>query len=431
MPISRMGVGLIVTLFNFLEANIMKRYLISVATGLLVIAVVGAAFGQAEERAKQRENMRQRFQDMSEAEREKFRAEMQERRERWESMSEEEKEKFRAEMSERFGAGRSGIGREEQLKAIEAIEEQVAKLKTIIEAISPEDRSRLRELPEEERTKLREKMTKAFRERQTAIGVIEEQLVKLRGPGRPQAGREPSIDELRAIHDLAVKEKATETAGRLERLISRYQRESIGDRTREPLPRPERLERPSRERPAEPGRDIEGESSGKRAPEFELNSFDGKTVRLSDYRGKIVVLEWFNFECPLSRYHYETKNTMVELAKKYKDNNVVWFAVNSTSHTTPEANKDFAQKHKLPYVILDDRSGKIGRAYGAETTPHMYIIDPRGSIVYEGAIDDSPLGQKKEGVVNYVDNALAELIAGKAVSTAKTKPYGCTVKYAQ
>jgi peroxiredoxin len=217
----------------------------------------------------------------------------------------------------------------------------------------------------------------------------------------------------------------------LERLIARYQREPRSGRT----PRPERFERPSRERPergrpARP-RDIQDERSGKRAPAFELNSFDGKTVSLSDYRGKIVVLEWFNFECPLSRYHYETKNTMVELAKKYKGKNVVWLAVNSTSHTTPEPNKTFAERHKLPYLILDDRSGKVGRAYGAQTTPHMYVIDPRGRIVYEGAIDDSPLGKKKEGVVNYVDNALAELTARKAVSTPKTKPYGCTIKYAQ
>lgn len=242
-----------------------------------------------------------------------------------------------------------------------------------------------------------------------------------------------------AIHELAVKEKATQTARRLERLIARYQRAPRGDRPQGQPPRPERLEKPprerpvreqpSRERPARQKRDVQDESSGRRAPAFELNSFDGKTVNLPDYRGKIVVLEWFNFECPLSRYHYETKNTMVELAKKYKGKNVVWLAVNSTNHTTPEANKAFAKQHRLPYLILDDRPGKVGRAYGAETTPHMYIINTRGRIVYEGAIDDSPMGRKKEGVINYVDNALAELTAGKAVSTPKTKPYGCSVKY--
>jgi len=414
----------------------MKRYLILIVAVMVVLVVTLGAFAQDSERtgqAAQWQNMRQKFQNMSEEEREKFRAEIRQRRERFENMSEEEREKFRAEMQQRFG-GR--FGRQEQLKAVEAIEEQVAKLKAAIQITGAVDRSKWRELSEEERTKLREKMAKAGRERQTAIRAIEEQLAKLRGPRRPQEEPQPSIGELRAIHNLAVKEKATQTARRLERLIARYQRESRGDRTREPQPRPERLERPSRERPdrerpARQRRDVQDESSGRRAPSFELSSFDGKTVSLSDYRGKFVVLEWFNFECPLSLYHYETKNTMVELAKKYKGKNVVWLSVNSTSHTTPGPNKTFAKRHGLPYLILDDRSGKVGRAYGAQTTPHMYIINPRGRIVYEGAIDDSPLGKKKEGVVNYVDNALAELTTGKAVSTAKTKPYGCTVKYAK
>ena len=417
----------------------MKRYLISTVAVMVVLVVALGAFAQDEESAGQGaqwQNMRQRFQNMSEEEKEKFRAEMRQRRERFQNMSEEEKEKFRAEMQQRFGGARPSLSREAQLEKVKAIEELVAKLKAVVKGTAPGARGSFRDLSQEERTKLRDKMTKAALERQLLIKSIEQQLAELRGPGRPQAGRQPSIGELRAIHDLAVKEKATQTAGRLERLIARYQKESRGGRAREPQPRPERLERPSRERPdrerpARPRRDVQDESSGKRAPSFELSSFDGKTVSLSDYRGKIVVLEWMNFECPFSRYHYETKNTMVELANKYKDKNVVWLTVNSTSHTTPEPNKTFAKRHGLPYLILDDRSGKVGWAYGAETTPHMYIINPRGNIVYEGAIDDSPLGQKKEGVVNYVDNALAELITGKAVSTPKTKPYGCTVKYAR
>ena len=427
----------------------MKRYLISMVAVLVVLAVAWGAFAQDEEtpaqgvqreRRAQAEIARQRFQNMSEEEREKYRAEMRAMREKFENMSEEEREKFRAEMRERFGAGRPVTGRQEQLKAVEAIEELVAKLKAAIEAIpGREDRSRFRDLSEEERTNLRGKMAKAGRERQTAIRAIEQLLAKLRGPARPQP--QVSFGELRTIHDLAVKEKATQTTRRLERLIARYQRES-GDREREPGQRPERLERPprerpdrerpARERPARQRRDVQDESSGRRAPAFELNSFDGKTVSLSDYRGKIVVLEWFNFECPLSLYHYKTKNTMVELANKYKDKNVVWFAVNSTNHTTQGPNKTFTEKYKLPFVILDDRSGKVGRAYGAETTPHMYIINPRGRIVYEGAIDDNRrIDPKKKDVVNYVDKALSELTAGKAISMAKTKPYGCTVKYAQ
>jgi peroxiredoxin len=311
------------------------------------------------------------------------------------------------------------MGREEQLKAIKAIEGQLARLKAAVEAGGPEDRSRLRDLSEEERAKLREKMVASMRERQTAIRSIEQQLARLRGPGRPGAEPRGRIGELREIHKLAVKEKATETAKRLEKLIAGYQRE------------PERA--PRRERPARPPRDAEGAASGRRAPEFRLNSFDGRAVRLSNYRGKTVVLEWLNFECPFVVHHYGKPNTMTQLAKKYKDKDVVWLAINSTSHTTPEANKAFAEKHKLAYPILDDRSGEVGHAYGAKTTPHMYIIDARGNIAYDGAIDNSPQGKTPAGakLTNYVDKALAELTAGKEVSTKNTKPYGCSVKYAQ
>ncbi|MHC4159153.1 MAG: redoxin domain-containing protein [Planctomycetota bacterium] len=169
---------------------------------------------------------------------------------------------------------------------------------------------------------------------------------------------------------------------------------------------------------------------GNKAPEFTLKNFDGKEVSLSDYAGKIVVLEWFNYECPFVRYHYETVTTMVGLANKYMGKEVVWLAVNSTKHLTTEKNRNFADKYKLGYPILDDRSGKVGRAYSARTTPHMYIIDTKGDIVYDGAIDNSPMGRKKEGTINYVDKALEEITGGKAISTPKTKPYGCSVKYA-
>lgn len=168
-----------------------------------------------------------------------------------------------------------------------------------------------------------------------------------------------------------------------------------------------------------------------KAPEFTLKNFDGKVISLSDYKNKIVVLEWFNYECPFVKYHYDKANTMIELANKYKDKGVVWLAVNSTKHLTVEKNKDFADKHKLSYPILDNRTGAVGRAYGAKTTPHMFIIDTKGSIVYNGAIDNAPLGRKRKGITNYVDNALAELTAGKAVNIPNTKPYGCSVKYAK
>ncbi len=179
-----------------------------------------------------------------------------------------------------------------------------------------------------------------------------------------------------------------------------------------------------KEKKAESGTDV-------KAPQFTLKNYDGKEVSLSDYAGKIVVLEWFNYECPFVVYHYEKPKTMASLAAKYKDKDVVWLAVNSTKHLTTEKNKAFAEEHKLSYPILDDRSGEVGRAYGAKTTPHMFIIDTAGKIVYDGAIDDSPMGSKKEKTINYVDEALAELTAGKEVSTPKTKPYGCSVKYAK
>jgi len=168
---------------------------------------------------------------------------------------------------------------------------------------------------------------------------------------------------------------------------------------------------------------------GRPAPQFTLSDFDGKYVSLADYKGKIVVLEWFNDECPFVKYHYRKATTMLDLAKKYKDKNVVWLAINSTSHTTPRQNLDFAEKHNLTYPILDDRSGAVARAYGARSTPHIFIIDAKGNIAYNGAIDSAPMGKTEGEIVNYVDNALAELTGGEALNTPVTKPYGCTVKY--
>jgi len=170
-----------------------------------------------------------------------------------------------------------------------------------------------------------------------------------------------------------------------------------------------------------------------KAPDFTLVNYDGKEVKLADYKGKIVVLEWFNYECPFVKYHYEKASTMKDLAAKYKDKNIVWLAINSTSHLDTSKNREFAEKNAIPYPILDDKVGGVGKAYDAKTTPHMYIIDAEGNIVYNGAIDNAPLGRPAEGQtpVNYVDKTLEELTAGKAVTTSETKPYGCTVKYAK
>ena len=168
-----------------------------------------------------------------------------------------------------------------------------------------------------------------------------------------------------------------------------------------------------------------------KAPDFKLKNHDGKEVKLADYKDKIVVLEWINHECPFVKYHYEKKSTMKELAARYKEKKVVWLAIDSTNHQKTEKNKKYAEKNKIFHPILDDRSGKIGRAYKATNTPHMFIINTDGNIAYSGAIDNAPLGRvpKDKEYINYVDKALEELTSGKTVSIAKTKPYGCTVKY--
>ncbi len=165
------------------------------------------------------------------------------------------------------------------------------------------------------------------------------------------------------------------------------------------------------------------------APDFELTAHDGSTVRLSDLRGKIVVLEWFNEQCPfVVRHHDADHRTMVKLAQRYADQDVVWLAVNSSHFATPQTNAAAAAAWDIPYPILDDSAGDVGRAYGARTTPHMFVIDRQGVLVYQGAIDDDP-GGRDDQPLNYVDQTLAELLAGEGVSITTSRPYGCSVKY--
>jgi len=169
-----------------------------------------------------------------------------------------------------------------------------------------------------------------------------------------------------------------------------------------------------------------------KAPDFTLKDHNGKEVKLSALAGKTIVLEWMNPGCPVVRRHYAAK-TMVTLAKKYRDKGVVWLAVNSTHSANQAKNKAFAKQHDLPYAILDDRDGTVGRKYGARTTPHMFIVDAKGQLVYNGAIDDDPGGRRlKQGKAkNHVDVILTQLAAGKAVAPTQSKPYGCSVKYAR
>jgi peroxiredoxin len=175
---------------------------------------------------------------------------------------------------------------------------------------------------------------------------------------------------------------------------------------------------------------------GQAAPDFSAPDLAGKAVKLSDFRGKFVVLEWTNPECPYVRRHYDSGN-MPSLQKELAAKGVVWLAVNSSSpesgeFTPPEGmTKWVAAKGAAPTAVLIDKDGKVGRLYGARTTPHMYVIDPQGKLVYAGAIDDKRWGNVEETKTakNHVRAALGEAMAGKPVAVSATTPYGCSVKY--
>lgn len=168
---------------------------------------------------------------------------------------------------------------------------------------------------------------------------------------------------------------------------------------------------------------------GAPAPAFTLPDAAGQPVKLSDFAGKVVVLEWVNPDCPFVKRHADA-GTMRSLAQKYQGK-VVWLGINSTNYMDSAANAKWIAERSLPYPVLDDHTGAVGHAYNAKTTPHMYVIDTTGKLVYAGAIDDDNAGTKGASAVNYVDAALAEVTAGKPVSIAETKPYGCSVKYAK
>ena len=175
--------------------------------------------------------------------------------------------------------------------------------------------------------------------------------------------------------------------------------------------------------------------AGQPAPAFTVTDLDGKAVHLADYKGKTVVLEWHNFGCPFVQKHYRSGN-MQALQKKYA-NDVVWLAVNSTNKSSGDWTEARALTAQLrdfgaqPARYLVDEPGTVGLAYGAKTTPHMFIIDPKGTVVYNGAIDDkrSTNVEDVKASKNFVVAALDELKAGKPVSVSATVPYGCSIKY--
>lgn len=164
-------------------------------------------------------------------------------------------------------------------------------------------------------------------------------------------------------------------------------------------------------------------AGGQAVADFKLKDVYGKEFTLSEFKGRIVVLEWASQACPVSREAHQ-KAVMQNTYKKYADKGVIWLAIDSTDKADPEKNRIHAAVMALNYPLLHDPDGKVGRALGAKTTPHMFVIDKQGKVAYSGAIDD----QKK---TNYVAAALDDLLAGRPVATPKTQPYGCGVKYAK
>jgi len=177
---------------------------------------------------------------------------------------------------------------------------------------------------------------------------------------------------------------------------------------------------------------------GSPAPAFTATDSHGQSHSLDQYRGKYVVLEWHNQGCPYTKKHYDSGN-MQSLQKEWTAKGVAWFTVISSAPgeqgyvTDAAENAYLAQMHADPTAVLMDANGKLGHLFGAKTTPEMYVIDPQGKLVYEGAIDDRPTPDTSDikGADNYLNDALTESMAGKPVIKPYTRPYGCSVKYAE
>jgi peroxiredoxin len=176
---------------------------------------------------------------------------------------------------------------------------------------------------------------------------------------------------------------------------------------------------------------------GQKAPDFTLTDSKGTKHTLSAHKGKHVVLEWVNYDCPFVAKHYGAGN-MQKLQKSATGKGVVWLAINSSApgkqgNFTPEVIAARSKEHGAAFsAYLLDPDGKVGRAYGAKTTPHMYLIDPAGTLVYAGGIDDKPSTDQEDvkSAKNYVQAALDEALAGKKIAISTSRPYGCAVKYA-
>jgi peroxiredoxin len=170
-----------------------------------------------------------------------------------------------------------------------------------------------------------------------------------------------------------------------------------------------------------------GAEVGQPAPDFTLKDESGGQHALSQYRGKVVVLEWTNPECPFVQRHYADK-TMQKTLAAYGGKPVVWLVIDSSHFNTPAQSAAWRKEQGFTPPVLQDASGTVGHAYGAKTTPEMYVIDAAGVLRYAGAIDDDPRG-RNASAVNYVRQAVDALEAGNAVPISSSPPYGCSVKY--
>lgn len=237
---------------------------------------------------------------------------------------------------------------------------------------------------------------------------------------RLNANKRDLVGKLEAIAAEAKKENAQATALQLQQLIEQVNNSHEAERkdlerkldrfkqVAHKIDRKERLER-----------NVGGKARG-----FTLKDTEGKAVSLNHHKGKVIVLEWMNPNCPYSRYYYESK-IIPNLVKQYEDKGVVWLTINSTENSSDEETQAFVKLHGLTQPVLNDEKGMVARAYGARNTPHIFIIDRQGVIAYNGAVDDSPAkGGKQRQVNNYVDKALAQLVAGKAVSVSYSEPIG-------
>jgi peroxiredoxin len=175
---------------------------------------------------------------------------------------------------------------------------------------------------------------------------------------------------------------------------------------------------------------------GEPAPDFTLTDLQGKQHSLADFKGKYVVLEWNNPDCPFVHKHYDSGN-MQKLQQEAEKKGAVWLTINSGAqgkqgaYSPEKLQQILKEKNASPTAYLLDPEGKVGRAYQAKTTPHMFVINPQGNLIYDGGIDNKPTPDQADiaGATNYVRAALTESMEGKPVSTATSKPYGCSVKY--